>query len=254
MLGICRTGGRLALALTAIAGLMCASSDARAGGVAGLFGPTGIQSGFAVDEAKDFTTLWRVDLSGGIYNSRLKFGGQGLDTFQYGLVALAEVYPVERFGIHFGLGALIAGNLTDGNVTHKMDPGIIGAFGLTVAALRETKDNPFILLGGDFMVEWVRTKADTPGAGKVGYTALDGRLSLIIGKTLPQNIVLYVKAQGLLGRVYWEMGGKSVDGDDDYHYSAGFGLWANLPYGMKFFLEAMPAGERTVSIGYGASF
>ncbi|MBL6976353.1 MAG: hypothetical protein ISR64_11520, partial [Deltaproteobacteria bacterium] len=150
------------LAMVAL-GLTWQAAEARAGGVASLFGPTGIHSGFAVDEEKDFTTLWRVDLSGGVFNTELKIDGQAFDTIQYGIMALAEVYPVQRLGIHFGIGALVAGSLADGDTGFDMDPGVVGAFGLTVAALRETDDRPFILFGGDFTVAWARTKADAPG-------------------------------------------------------------------------------------------
>lgn len=251
---IWKRGLRVLVIAIAVVGLTWPEGEAQAGGVARFVGPTGIHSGFAVEEDQDFATLWRVDLSGGVFNTRLKIDGQSFDTFQYGIMALAEVYPVERFGIHFGLGALIEGNLTDGTINHAMDAGVLGAFGLTVAALRETDERPFILMGLDCTVAWSRTKADTPGAGKQSYTAVDGRFTLTIGKTLPQGVTFYIKGQGLLGRVYWDLGGKSVDGDDDYHYSAGFGLWANLPHGMMFYFEAMPAGERSVTLGYGAAF
>lgn len=235
-------------------GLTWQATEARAGGVASLFGPAGIHSGFAVDEEKDFATLWRVDLAGGVFNTELKIAGQTFDTIQYGIMALAEVYPIQRLGIHFGIGALVAGSLTDGDTDFEMDPGVAGAFGLSVAALHESDVRPFILFGADFTVAWARTKAKTAGASKESYTALDGRITMTIGKTLPQGVTLYVKGQGLLGKVYWDLAGKSVTGDDRYHYSAGFGMWVNLPHGMMFFFEAMPAGERSVKIGYGAAF
>jgi len=222
--------------------------------VPALIGPTGIQSGFEVDEEEEFSKTWRVGLSGGVFNTNLEFDGASLDTIQFGLMAMACVYPVERFSVHFGAGALIDGSLTDGNASFAMSPGVVGSFGLDVAAMREAEDRPFITFSADFAVAWTRTKENAPGAKKQNYTALDGRITMVLGKTLSQGVTLYVKGQGLLGRVYWNLGGKSVDGDDKYHYSAGLGLRADCTRGIDFFFEAMPAGERMVSIGFGGSF
>ncbi len=92
------------------------------------------------------------------------------------------------------------------------------------------------------------------GETDASFFAADARLGLIVGKTFWNVLTPYAGVRVFGGPIFWRFQGKDIQGTDQYHYQLALGFSSSLPVGIDLFAEAVPLGERAVSVGGGLAF
>jgi hypothetical protein len=111
--------------------------------------------------------------------------------------------------------------------------------------LAEGDVRPFLLTGLGF-------GASTTKAGGDRLTAMDLRLSVVVGKTFVEMFTPYLVGRVFAGPVKWTILGESVTGGDTHHYTVGFGATLRVG-GLDVFAEVLPLGEQALNVGLGWS-
>ncbi len=149
-------------------------------------------------------------------------------------------------GLQLGVGAILDGNARVAQADADVGAGVAATVAGSWLAVAEGELRPFVLTGLSLGVSTAKAGADQ-------LTAVDARLSVVVGKTFAQVFTPYVAGRVFGGPVYWTIAGDSLVGNDSHHYTVGFG--ATLRTGsLDVFAEWMPFGERSVSAGVGWSF
>ncbi|HKA91813.1 MAG TPA: hypothetical protein VKE22_29325 [Haliangiales bacterium] len=149
-------------------------------------------------------------------------------------------------GVQLGLGAILDGNARVAQVDNDVGAGFAATVAASWLAVPEGEVRPFVLTGLSLGVSTAKAGADR-------LTAVDARLSVVVGKTFARVLTPYVAGRVFGGPVYWTIAGDSVVGGDSHHYSVGFGATLR-PGAIDVFAEWMPLGERSVNVGVGWSF
>jgi hypothetical protein len=184
-------------------------------------------------------------VTGGGFSTTIRFN-QDVDLDERTIVVTGEYRLAPRVGLQLGVGAILDGNARVGQTNHDVGAG----FALTVAGswliAPEGEALPFVLAG-------ISLGGSTAPAGPENITAVDARLSIVVGKTFAEAFTPYVVGRVFGGPVFWSIGDEGVVGGDSHHYAVGFG--ASLRTGaFDLFAEWLPAGERSVNLGVGWSW
>lgn len=186
--------------------------------------------------------------------TRLSFGdGLKFDTQRQSTIVSFDYRLDKKTSLTFGVGGLLAGSL-EGAEKSEFSGGPVGLVGYSVSLAREARWVPFTVLtiAGSFVHASTRASVVTsPFAQSVGYTALDARAGLLVGKTLLDPLSVYAAGRLFGGPAFWRVDGDSKIGTDIYHYQVGAGLLLRLPAGLELFFEGVPLGERGVVAGLG---
>jgi hypothetical protein len=193
---------------------------------------------------------WRVGVAGGGFRSELSFGaGRDVDIGEEAITATIGWHSSPRFGVEGGVGAILGGRLTLAGVDHDVAPGIAATVTASWLPIYEGEVTPFLLLAGTASVS---TTTTDDGAARL--TAVDLRATALVGKTFFDRLTPYVAVRVFGGPVFWSIGGDSVTGSDQHHYSIGGGATLRLPGNVDLFAEGMALGERSLNVGVGLSF
>jgi len=125
--------------------------------------------------------------------------------------------------------------------------GALASVSGSVLALYETRRRPFVL--ASVALSGSTTTAISDDGERHRLTAADLRLGAMVGKTFFDRLVPYAAVRVFGGPVRWHIDGESVTGQDRYHYTVGGGLSVRLPADINIFVEAMPLGEQSGSLG-----
>jgi hypothetical protein len=128
-----------------------------------------------------------------------------------------------------------------------VEPGGGVSVGGSYLAAFETPRRPFVQVS-------LSLAGSTTRAGGERLTAVDGRVGVMVGKTLLDRLTVFAGARVFGGPVFWTVDGESVWGGDAHHYTLGAGAILRLPGQIDVFGEIMPLGERSFSVGAGISF
>ena len=112
-------------------------------------------------------------------STTIRFDGRDVDFDERTLQASLDYRVLPTVGISFGVGAILDGNLRVGDADFDIDPGVAGTVAASWLILPEGDVRPFLLTGLGF-------GASTTKAGGERLTALDLRLSVVVGKTFAQ--------------------------------------------------------------------
>ena len=200
------------------------------------------------------TRRFRGAMSYSYSATRLSFGeGLKFDLERQSTLVTLDYRLDKKTSLTFGAGVLLAGSL-EGAERSTFSGGPAALVGYSVGFAREGRWAPFTVLtiAGSFVHAGTRAIAATsPFAQSVGYTALDARAGLLVGKTVFDTVSVYAAGRLFGGPVFWRTEGASKLGTDIYHYQVGGGLLVRLPAGLELFFEGVPLGERGAVAGLG---
>lgn len=198
------------------------------------------------------THRFRGAMSYAYSSTRLSFGdGLKFDTQRQSTMVTLDYRLDKKTSLTFGAGGLLAGSI-DGAEKSAFSGGPAALVGYSVSLAREARWVPYAVLtiAGSFVHASTRASAVTsPFAQSVGYTALDARAGLLVGKSLLDELSVYATGRLFGGPAFWRVDGASKIGTDIYHYQLGAGLLVRLPAGFELFVEGVPLGERGVVAG-----
>lgn len=183
-------------------------------------------------------------------NTRMSFGdGLKFDMNRHLVMATLDYRLDKSSALTFGGGGLLAGNLRSGS-NYILTSGPALMLGYSFGFLKETSSIPFGVLSvtGSFVHTQTRPEAGFFEQNS-GYTALDARAGLVVGKTLFERLSVYATGRLFGGPAFWSLNNESKVGTDLYHYQVGGGLIVRGPAGLGIYGEGIALGERGVTAG-----
>ncbi|HEU4410044.1 MAG TPA: hypothetical protein VFS43_32620 [Polyangiaceae bacterium] len=252
-----RVPGRLLAATSTLCVLASAARPARACGAAYPGGPMVCN----LSDAPQLRPLARVGASYAFTSTTLLFGeGRRADFTRHAAFASVEVPVGERFALSVAAGGVLAGALdARGGASgaaagrYEVGPGLATAFGGSFRAVDGRGAAPLVLLTGTVSFTHAGTRAE--GGESPTFTAFDGRLGALVGKTIADVVTPYALGRVFGGPIFWRFGGEAVTGTDLYKYQVGGGATVSLfRRQLDVFVEGVALGERGASAGAGFSF
>jgi hypothetical protein len=168
-----------------------------------------------------------------------------------GVSAALERRLGDDWTVQASAGASLGGDLTVNDERYDFAPGWEASLGASYRILDGTGLEPFLVAALTAAVGSAKT---TRGPEEASFTALDARLSLLVGKLFWKSVAPYAVARVFGGPVFWSQHEESLTGTDKYHVQLGLGLLAAANGRMGAFFEIVPLGERAVSFGANVSF
>ncbi|NUP11440.1 MAG: hypothetical protein HOW73_35795 [Polyangiaceae bacterium] len=161
---------------------------------------------------------------------------------------------VGKFTVTLAAGSLFRGSLEAPEGTHVVEPGWIGAAGLSWRVLEDEGALPYVVLSASIGAASAATKLrDERG----DYVGLDFRFSATAGKTFFGWLSPYVSLRGFGGPIFWFVDDEASDdrkirfGTDKYHFQGAVGAAFILPENLDLFVEGQPGAEQGALGGLG---
>jgi hypothetical protein len=184
-------------------------------------------------------------------------GVSGVSIQRYAVTASLDYRLSPTTTVGGGAGAGLGGLITVGAQRFRVLPGweLTGAWSRRILDGRGSA--PFLLLGVSGGASGAATRQEitsgpTPGASSL--YAFDVRVGLTVGKTFFHRLSPYSVIRAFGGPILWNYAGKTQVGGDLYHFQLGVGLVTALPRAFDVFVEAVPGGERALTLGAGKTF
>jgi hypothetical protein len=194
---------------------------------------------------------FRGGLSYTFASTRLTFGDDAkYDMLRHTVLATLDYRLDKKSSLTLGGGGFIQGKLS-GATDSTMSSGPAAMIGYSYGFLTEGVTRPFgvLTVAGSFV--HAQTRPNTLYGDYAGYTALDARFGVLVGKTFFDRLTVYAAGRLFGGPAFWRIDGASKVGTDLYHYQVGGGLIVRLPAGLDLYAEGIPLGERGFSAGLG---
>ena len=148
-------------------------------------------------------------------------------------------------------GVIVGGSLSLPGGGARIRDGTLAGLSVAVNLLDGSGALPFLTAAAGFAVSQARTER---AGEQATLSAVDRRLSLLVGKQLGGRVSPYAGGSIFGGGVKWQLDGAEVRGGDLHHYQVLAGCSVALPWGLDAFLEGAPLGERALSGGAGLTF
>ena len=207
-------------------------------------GPTGLPYDC---DGESSSSKWRVGASTGAFRTTIEFEGETeVDMEQASVSAIVGYQLSTKVGLVASVGGILGGKVKH-TTSEDMGKGALASLTVTYLPLFETDTRPFLL--GSFTLGGSRTNAVSDDGRRHDWTAADGRLGLMMGKTFAERYVPFVAARVFAGPVAWKLGGESASGSDVNKYTVGFGGSYRIPGKLDVFAELLALGERSASFG-----
>lgn len=205
--------------------------------------------GEGLEDARPF----QVSLSGGGLRTDLIFNGatQRLDEVSS---AVAFTYRASRWSVQASLGVVIGGSLDGQLGNYRLQPGILGSASVGFTVLDGTGSLPYVAASLTVGVASASTYNEANAGDRPQFTALDVRLSAVIGKRFFEFWLPYAGIAVFGGPVFFAPEGQSVTGTDEHHFRLSLGSSFSLPAHLDLFVEVGFLGEQNVLIGLGYAF
>ena len=193
---------------------------------------------------------WAVGVDGLYTSTALNFSGSiRADQTRYATLATLAYMPTPKLILQVGAGATLGGTLTVPAGKYDFSPGPTASVGADWRAFGDRRT--FVLLTSALSYSASRTHLGDEGS--VGYEAFDLRLGGQLGVNVADVFHPYAVVRAFGGPVYWHYLGDAVIGTDAHHYQVGAGAGLKISKVMNLFIEAIPLGERAVSLGASAA-
>ena len=205
----------------------------------------------------------RVGVSYSLSSTKIDFQLDGgppdeatADFDKHAVTASIERRFFERLTLQLSGGAVLDGTLELLDTTHDLEPGWLASLAASYRVLDPDGFVPFVIAGASFGMSRVTTREEgVAGAESVGLTALDGRLSAIVGEVLVRGGFSAYAGLRVFGLpVSWTFRGQDATGSDHYHFQVPIGVFVGPFGGFDAFVEVSPVGERALVIGAGFGF
>jgi hypothetical protein len=202
-----------------------------------------------LDDARPF----QLALSGGGLTTNLDFSGvtQRLDEISS---AVAFTYRPSRWSIQASVGMVIGGSLDGQLGNYRLQPGILGSVSVGYTFLDGTGALPFVAASFTAGVASASTYNEANASDRPQFTALDFRLSAVIGKRFFDFWLPYAGVAVFGGPVYFAPEGQSLTGTDEHHFRLSVGSSFTLPAHLEAFVEVGFLGEQNLLVGIGYAF
>jgi hypothetical protein len=199
---------------------------------------------------------WQAGVSGGVLRTTLLFNnGTQQQQLQEGSLAATISYRPSRFSFEFGAGPVTGGTLKGDLGQYTLGVGILGTASASWLLLDGEKDSP-LLVSASFTLgaATVPTQNVALPADRPMFTALDIRLSAILGHRFFDFWTPYVGAAVFGGPVFFAPDGQSLVGTDQHHFRLSIGSNFQLPANLSVFVEVGFLGEQNLLGGAAYSF
>jgi hypothetical protein len=196
--------------------------------------------------------MWQLGVTYGVSASDLNLSNDESALVRRRVVSAGlERRLGDRWAIQAGLGASLGGDVTVGDERYDLAAGWVASLGGSLRLLDGEGMDPFLLVAVTAAVG--SAKAEGP-ADEAAFTTTDIRGSLTVGKVFWQSLAPYAVARVFGGPAIWKRHDQSVTGSDKYHVQLGAGLLATAAGRVGAFVEVIPLGERSFSLGATVSF
>ncbi len=196
---------------------------------------------------------FQLALSAGGLRTDLVFSGfdQRLDEVS---TAVAFTYRFSSWSLQASLGMVISGSLDGQLGNYRLEPGILGSASLSYTFLDGTGALPYVAASLTAGVASASTYNEADPSDRPQLTALDFRLSAVIGKRLFGFWLPYGGVAVFGGPVFFAPHGQSLTGGDEHHFRLSVGSSFSLPAHLEAFVEVGFLGEQNVLVGLGYAF
>jgi hypothetical protein len=197
---------------------------------------------------------FQLTLSGGVLTTPLNFGsvqGQRLDEAN---AILTFSDQIGQLSLEVGLGAILGGSLDGALGDYRLGAGPLVNAAAGWGFLDGKGPRPYLAAALSFGFSTVRTQNESLTGDNPQLTALDLRLSAVIGKWLFGFWLPYFGAAVFGGPVFFAPQGQSLTGTDGNHYRLSVGSTFDLPGHLRAFVEVGFLGEQNAVLGLGYAF
>jgi hypothetical protein len=194
-----------------------------------------------------------VALSVGGLTTQLIFDGasQRLDELSS---AVAFTWRTERWSLQGSLGVVIGGSLDGQLGNYRLEPGFLASASASYTFVDGSGPWPYVAASFTVGVATAATYDQADAALRSQFTALDFRLSGVIGKRLFDFWLPYAGVAVFGGPVFFSPGGQSLTGSDQHHFRLSVGSSFSLPAHLEAFVEVGFLGEQNLLVGLGYAF
>ncbi len=197
---------------------------------------------------------YQLTLSGGVLTTPLNFGtgqDQRLDEAN-AIVTFSD--QIGKLSLEVGLGAVFGGSLDGSLGNYRLGVGPVVNAAAGWGFLDGLGPRPYIAAALSLGFSTVRAENEAVANDNPQLTALDVRLSAVIGKWLFGFWLPYFGAAVFGGPVFFAPQGQSLTGQDANHYRLSVGSTFTLPGHFRAFVEVGFLGEQNAVVGLGYAF
>ncbi len=204
-------------------------------------------------EALEGEQHFQLAVSGGGLTTNLLFNGmsQRLDELS---IAVAFTYRPARWSLQASFGALMGGSLDGPLGRYRLLPGILSSVSVGYTVLDGAEARPYLAASLTAGVASTSSYNEANASDRPRFTALDFRLSAVIGKRLFGFWLPYGGVALFGGPVFFAPQGQSLTGTDAHHFRLSIGSSFSLPAHLEAFVEVGFLGEQNVLCGIGRAF
>ena len=168
--------------------------------------------------------------------------------------AVAFTWRPSALSFQVSAGSVVAGSFTGALGDYDLKPGFVASTSVGYTFLDGNGPRPYLAVSGTVGFSIVPTRSRSSPADRPDLTALDARVSVVLGKRLFDVWLPYVGAAVFGGPVTFAPGGQSRTGSDVHHYRLTAGSSFTLPAHLEAFIEVGFLGEQAVVGGLGWAF
>jgi hypothetical protein len=205
--------------------------------------------GANLDEQRRF----QLAVSGGAMRTDLTFSGDRQHLEEASAV-VAFTWRPSALSFQVSAGSVVAGSLTGALGDYDLRPGFVASASVAYTFLDGNGPRPYLAVSGSLGLSVVPTRSRSGPDDRPDLTAVDARVSAVLGKRLFDLWLPYVGAALFGGPVRFAPAGQSRTGSDVHHYRLTAGSSFSLPAHLEAFVEVGFLGEQAVLGGLGWSF
>ena len=194
---------------------------------------------------------FQVSVSAGGLRTDLVFGSLGQRLEEVSSAAAFSYRFASRWSVQASLGVLISGSLDGQLGNYRLQPGVLGSVSVGFTILDGVGPSPYLAVSFTVGVASASTYNEANTNDRPQFTALDVRLSAVIGKRLFGFWLPYAGAAVIGGPVFFAPAGQSMTGADQHHFRLSVGSSFSLPAHLEVFVEVGFLGEQNVLLGLG---
>ncbi len=194
---------------------------------------------------------FQLALSVGGLRTNLTFGSAGQRLEEVSSAVALTYRFASRWSVQASLGVVISGSLDGALGNYRLQPGVLGSASVGFTILDGAGPSPYLAMSFTAGVASASTYNEANASDRPQFTAVDVRLSAVIGKRLFGFWLPYAGVAVFGGPAFFAPAGQSLTGADQYHFRLSVGSSFSLPAHLEAFVEVGFLGEQNVLVGLG---